>query len=88
MSGLHKFIYEMRPIKPPEKLSPLPLLQEKGKWYGKQGELNSAYIAIDPKQPDIYVRQGITQFLFNDKKEAEKALKLLIAYQDHIARHL
>jgi hypothetical protein len=72
--GLHNFVYTIKPY--------TKNCSELSKWYDKSGN-----ISANPNQPLIFVRDDITQILFNNKKEAEKTLKILMAYWNHIRTH-
>jgi len=89
MSGLHRCIYTMRPLTKKQTWSWCK--QDAKLWYAEQidkpNSLNPC-IVIDSNQPHIFVREGITQILFDNKKEAERTIEVLLAYQDHIRRHI
>ena len=90
MSGLHNRVYEVRPL-------PINRMSMKSKdaerwhaidFYSPKYRFDTLVMIESPNQPRIFIKSGITQILFNNKKEAEKTLEVLFAYQDHIRRHL
>jgi hypothetical protein len=74
LGGLHNCVYTIKPW-----ITSCANLPD---WYDKSGD-----IGANPNQPSIFVRKDITKILFNNKKEAEKTLKILMAYRNHIRTH-